>query len=938
MSVVLEEGAPQPDLGLHADFGPADPFICKDPGQRPASIPLVMKLRLAVKEWRDNTYPGASDTTRRLLEYWFDEDHLVEGQEFRYYFCQREAIETIIYCHEVIGARRYRDLMEKFSVITLYDPNTDHWPRLVGKLATGAGKTKVMSMAIVWSYFHKLFEPGSHLAQHFVLIAPNLIVLERLQLDFGDRRIFRTDPLIPPEWDGDFDITVTIQDEASPETSQGVLYLTNIQRLYHKVDEEPSSADPIASFLGKKPKKDLKTGSDLFSRVAAHPDLMVLNDEAHHVHDEELRWYQTIDSLNGHLKLRGSELTAQVDFTATPKHTNGNLFKEVVVDYPLAHAIEDGIVKRPYLGRLANAKEAQSPNAAMRYRMWIMAGVRRWRDYVKKTRGTYKPILFIMAENTKAADEVYDFLQTVDDLKGAVLKIHTNAKGEISERAKDLDELRKASREIDAADSPYKAVVSVLMLREGWDVRNVTVIVGLRAYSAAARILPEQTLGRGLRRVVSPLMHYDEQLDVIGTKNFEDFVLGLEEEGVRFGDVDLDEPPKFETVFVDPDRVSAYDIGIPQLTPILYKSAEALNRLTVDDIEGRPFILGGFAETRIDEYLRYDILSKELVEKLKMDIRRGTPGDVLSFFAEQILKKASFPAQFHLLAPVLKEYVTTRLFAQSVSLDNRNILDRLTDEDVATALVKRFVDAVNRLGIDTKPAEPDAAFRMVSSTPAFQWSGEIYPGKRTVFNLVACDSGLESGLAKFIDIADDVAAYAKNVRQMRFSLDYVSTQRFIRYYYPDFLIRLTNGVHYLVETKGAEGIEVPLKEARGHKWAADVTHLTGIEWHYIKLPEALFEKSKAKLFSELVEQAAAIAPEQPALLDTLRNVGTGLKVTYRTVTPELVREELAAYEQKFGMTSSEFLRRFHAGELGDHELMPWEFYCDMAKELGVELH
>ncbi|MGH2929170.1 MAG: DEAD/DEAH box helicase family protein, partial [Solirubrobacteraceae bacterium] len=410
-----------------------------------------------------------------------------------------------------------------------------------------------------------------------------------------------------------------LQYEAAPPAAAGTLYLTNIHRLYEEKEQE--APNPVEALLPPRVRRDLRSGSgsaeELIERVARHDDLLLLNDEAHHIHDEKLAWSRVIAGIHERLVARGLPgLAAQLDFSATPKHQNGDLFKEVIVDYPLAQAIEDRIVKRPYLGRLSNPKEGQSPNAAVKYRMWLQAGVKRWRDYVKKTRGTYKPVLFVMTENTKAADEVAEALEGYDDLKGAILKIHTNAKGEIGDKAKDLDELRRATREIDAADSPYKAVVSVLMLREGWDVRNVTVIVGLRAYSAAARILPEQTVGRGLRRVVSPLMHYDEQLDVIGTKAFEDFVLGLEEEGVRFGDVDLDEPPSFETIYADPDRAPTLDIGIPQLSPVLYKSAEALNRLTPDAIEGRPFPLRSVAETRPDEYLRYDILTKELVDRL----------------------------------------------------------------------------------------------------------------------------------------------------------------------------------------------------------------------------------------------------------------------------------------------------------------------------------
>ena len=200
---------------------------------------------------------------------------------------------------------------------------------------------------------------------------------------------------------------------------------------------------------------------------------------------------------------------------------------------------------------------------------------------------------------------------------------------------------------------------------------------------------------------------------------------------------------------------------------------------------------------------------------------------------------------------------------------------------------------------------------MVSATPAFQWTGATYPGKRTVFNLVACDSGLEARLAQFLDLAPDVAAYAKNVRQMRFSLDYVSSLGYIRYYYPDFLVRLNNGRHFLVETKGAETVEVARKDARAHAWAADVTRLTDVLWEYLKLPEDVFVRTKSESFEELVQHARALEPE---LVGTAEDMDTGTKVTYRTLTPELVREGLDAYEKKYGIASSEFMRRFESAK------------------------
>ena len=99
----------------------------------------------------------------------------------------------------------------------------------------------------MWSYFHALYEPDSPMATSFLVIAPNLIVFERLKTDFGDGATFRRDPLIPPEWSHDFDLSVLLQDDSAPVTSRGVLYLTNIQRLYEPADRGRKPRRPTRS-------------------------------------------------------------------------------------------------------------------------------------------------------------------------------------------------------------------------------------------------------------------------------------------------------------------------------------------------------------------------------------------------------------------------------------------------------------------------------------------------------------------------------------------------------------------------------------------------------------------------------------------------------------------------------------------------------------------
>ena len=141
-----------------------------------------------------------------------------------------------------------------------------------------------------------------------------------------------------------------------------------------------------------------------------------------------------------------------------------------------------------------------------------------------------KAVLFVMTDDTKNCDEVAEYLRShYPELEGdATFVIHTKKNGEISESTtgkdkEELEELRRLANQIDHDDSPHKAIVSVLMLKEGWDVRNVTTIVGLRTYTSTSNILPEQTLGRGLRRMYRD-EDVDEEVSVVGTDAFMDFV------------------------------------------------------------------------------------------------------------------------------------------------------------------------------------------------------------------------------------------------------------------------------------------------------------------------------------------------------------------------------------------------------------------------------
>jgi len=842
--------------------------------RRPSRAALVPGIRSAVDQWRAQGYPGATDTTRRLLQYWFQQDHKIRRkdrpQEFGYYFCQREAIETLIYLYEVRQLRSLYELARNFPPERpfLIRPDEDQFARYVFKMATGSGKTKVMSLAVVWSYFNAIFEPNSTLPHTFLVIAPNVIVYERLKVDFADGRIFKEDPLIPPEWQGHWQMSVVLRDSPSLPSTLGALYLTNIQRLYDApVDRVARNETPaMTGVLGAPVKRDAAiTGEALRDLVLRHGELMVINDEGHHLHTDYLQWHKVIVGLHDKLQARGSPgIACQLDFTATPKHQNGALFREIIVDYPIAQAVEDGIVKRPIMGELAGIIEQESKRASVRYRDRLTAGMRKWREFNERFQPTgKKPVLFVMTENTNTADDIAGWLEEQRDFAGHVLNIHTDRTGEVIEAKSNqplIDQLREAARQVDSDDNPYRAIVSVLMLREGWDVRNVVVIVPLRPYTAKAQILPEQTLGRGLRRMSLPASGIDEHVIVIEHEAFKPFWRNeLEEEGLEVEWVPVDNvSPNFKPVYVDRSKLE-YDVEVPILTPTLVTSTTGLETLGLDGIKPRqvsppqPFLV------RDDKfgYTGVEMLTLRVVER--QEIERDFPADpvgYVSVMCNLIEKECHLTGQFHRLAGLVKGYIETIVFGVPVDMNDDYALVRLNKPDAKAAIFEAFVEAIRERSIQPQVVRETGEVMRFSDTPGYEWSRPVHPGLKTVFNLVACDNEFEAEFASFLDRASDIAAYAKNNLYTHFSLDYQNSEGAIRYYYPDFIVRLATGENWLIETKGIEDVEVERKDARAMQWCRDASAMAGTAWQYVKVPYDLFQSSTAATFSELVAEIA----------------------------------------------------------------------------------
>ncbi len=893
-------------MALHPDF-PSSPYETLLPDQRwfPAAEelratayekllpPLVANIRSEVKAWRDSDYAGASATSKALLKWWFGTEHLVEQADgtlapFRYYFAQQEAVETVIWLHDVRAVKDKFDLLRFDASGAVSSGMFDEdWPRYVLKMATGAGKTKVLSLLVAWSYFHKLYEPDSRLARNFLLIAPNIIVLDRLRHDFDGLRIFFNDPILPDNgfegrnWRDDFQITLHIQDDVRVVRDTGNLFLTNIHRVYLGDVPEPSlDDDDLRDYFldpfGPKPAgKTTDSKTDLGEIVREIDELAVFNDEAHHIHDSRLAWFKSIQDIHHRMLQKDCRLALQIDVTATPRHNNGAIFVQTVSDYPLVEAIHQNVVKHPVLPDAASRARLQEIKSAIfteKYVDYLQLGIEEWRkSSTEHEKLGKKAVLFVMVDDTRNCDEVGAHLEKIcPELQGAVLVIHTKNNGEISEAAsgknkEELEVLRKASNDIDTWASPYKAIVSVLMLKEGWDVRNVTTIVGLRVYAAESKILPEQTLGRGLRRMYFG-SDMPETVSVMGTPAFMEFVESIQSEGVSFERVPMgggstrQDSLVVEIETANPDKdLETLDIALPRLSRRFNREYKELDALDPATFGNSRLALKTFSEEETREIVFKTMLDGEQHHTIQLD-SAGVADyrSVVGFFARQLLKELRLVGGYDILYGKVKAFLRDYLFdASPVNLEDplilRQFLRNLSEPAAGKILFDNFKAAINALTVQDKGSTRIEDYIRLRDTRPFRTEHRAYiPARKSLFNKIVGEpnaGGLELAFARFLDDAPDVAAFAKNYLAVGFKVEYVKANGDLSNYIPDFMVKSTDGTVWIVETKGREELDLPQKMKRLAQWCDDATAASATEggpaYRFVYVDQEGFERDFA---------------------------------------------------------------------------------------------
>jgi type III restriction enzyme len=857
-------------------------------------LDLVNTIRERVDQWREAGYPGITSVTRRLLEHWLDP----AARQHRFYFCQLEAIETLIWHAE--AAEEYRQ-----GIAIPSDGGA--WQRLCNKMGTGTGKTTVMAMIITWQVLNALTYPkrNKDFSRTIFIVAPGLTVKERLQV------------LLPGHPENYYDLFELCPSESLRQRlNQAELRIENWHSLM------PLKAQD-RSVVKKGAESDEAYVRRVLGKLADYRDIVVINDEAHHAYrvraemkiskaqaaeqgldlEEATRWIEGLDRIHKMRRIQRCFDLSATPFAPTGKaSTESGLFEWIVSDFGLNDAIEAGLVKTPRVvirdNALPNAKTYRSklyhlyrepevvedfnrkgaePHEALPQivqEAYTLLGAD-WRETLNDWRNAghvSPPVMLTVCNRTETAARIEHYFRQGDahweELHAPALTLRVDSrvleKAEIGETAgadKDYEavlqsivaaaripetkkaELHSLKKEellraiIDnvgkrgTAGQNLQNVISVAMLSEGWDAKNVTHIMGLRAFTS--QLLCEQVIGRGLRRV-----SYDME-DVVGEDGIERRLFMPEYVNVFGVPLSIFEdvgeggppppPPKPSTQIESLRERSTLEIWWPN---VLRVDCVVRPELAVDWRQV-PVLKLDPAQTHV---------SAELAPALggAADLSKAVSIDLEKLPEEFRLQRLIFVAARKAFAAMAKPYQGNpeflvfqliRLVEQFFESDRLEIPSLFHQEP----LRKRILFALN---IDKvvqhvlAHVQQQNAERMepvfdedmpIGSTRHMRTWYTTKPCQETVksqISHVVVDSTWEHYTAQVLEDSELVATYVKN-DHLGFQVYYLwngSKRRFI----PDFLIRLANGTTLVLEIKGEDSEQNRAKRSALDAWVRTV--------------------------------------------------------------------------------------------------------------------
>lgn len=908
---------------------------------------LAKTLEPEVQAWVDQGWLGVTQTTLELFNYWFKRD---EEAEERFYDCQRRAVETIVYCHEILKADTLKRLFERVAPEVLYqhlplkqEVESIPFPKYALKMATGSGKTWVLAALLVWQYFNRMNneKPGDYSCR-FLVVTPGHEVLNRMLDSFKGRRNHKTGnrnpqtsdyrrALFMPEgtnWRDRFHLEILEPADVQPNTTPPdgpFVFITNWQQFRLKT----STQGLWAQFTGEDV-EEMARGEVILDFLSEYPDLVIMNDEAHHVHGkrsargEELVWRQFMNLLYERSKERHGENPGpflQIDYSATPFYGSGEkreYFPHIVYDYNLVSAMQDMLVKQLFLEErqsIGGEELEELDFRAERYEPGtghsrgeikaLSAGQKLLLEIGRlkleqlalefKQKGLEKkPVMMVLCEDTRVADLTKEHFANLCDENGnyyddaQAMVIHSDLTE--AKHGTTLENARKRLDKIDINDDPLRVVISVLMLREGFDKDNICVAVVLRA--TEADLLLEQIVGRGLR-LMFPGYSYPELQDskreafdeirrnktpsnsldflfVIEHPRFRAFYESLKREGYVFGSGDTsDTPSTGDLMPIDaiPERIKEFDIAWPIQVFDEGRMPE-LSQIKIDDLSK----YGGIHQLK-------DWLSKLIVQETHVETGKKTKMWKLDneyFDYSHFLRQASravairgktsiLTAQQAKIAELIDDYVSDYCFGESIDFTKQENYCVLNYPLVFDHIVQTIHQAIVKL-IEGYKYEVKGIWGRLSDVPrimlreskSVETDKSIYP--RIGYHVKG--GGFERDfMINVLNPSADVLSYAKLDRRHRLKITYRDETGILRNYEVDFIVK-TAKKNYLVETKADKEIGSPnvaVKVRAAVAWCEQAsTVLPSAEfqqpqkWEYLILSEGLFKDNKGLGFEAFV--------------------------------------------------------------------------------------
>jgi type III restriction enzyme len=300
--------------------------------------------------------------------------------------------------------------------------------------------------------------------------------------------------------------------------------------------------------------------------------------------------------------------------------------------------------------------------------------------------------------------------------------------------------------------------------------------------------------------------------------------------------------------------IDELDIEIPLMTPRTYREYKNLSEMNVHGFGHQRVAYLQFSEEEQRHIVFKDITTGEITHTTTLD----TAGiadyrSVVGYFAQTIMKELRLVSGYDVLYGQLKQFIADELFAEPIDLESPNTIRNLSELPASRTVIQSFKKAINALTVrDRGDAEIKDHIKLRNTRP-FQVKNQPYVlAKRSVFNRIIGDQGFELAFAAFLDNCPGVRSFTKNFFAVGFKLDYVKADGDISTYTPDFIVKTDPGDLWIIETKGREELDLPMKMARLRQWCDDLNGLqSATKYGFIYVPQDEFEKSKPRTFADL---------------------------------------------------------------------------------------